>query len=189
MRIKKYIVLHIFITIRLIGHAQSLGEYPLSFLNTSFNTFTQSHELRNVDSSKVNFSTYVRKNTGLFADVYQTKSQVGFNVNRSSISMQMYSDHQGELINRTRLYLNTNTHITIYKNIYAFVGLSGGVVKKSLGNQNTNVQGTASVFDASATAGIYGKQWMIVLSACQIPQSTITPISFEVPFLKSYQMY
>lgn len=170
-------------------YSQTVSEYPVSFLSTSFNTFIQSSEIRNVDSTKINVSSFIRKNTGIFSDVYQSKTQMGINLNHSTISLQFYNDHQGDLIKRNRLYMNYNAHISITRNTQGFAGLSAGMVNKSLGNQNTNVQGTASVFDASAIVGAYGRNWFASFSANQIPQNTITPINFDVPLLRYYQFY
>jgi hypothetical protein len=189
VRFKISILVLFFFTVGISVKAQSLSEYPINFLSNSFNTFIQSNEIRNADSCKVDFTTYIRKNTGLFADVYQTKSQLGFNIKKSTVSFQFYSDHQGELINRSRLYINYNTRITITKKLFAFAGLTAGIINKSLGNQNTDVQGVANTFDASAILGLYAKQWMLVFSANQIPQRTITPIKYGVPLLRYYQMY
>lgn len=189
MKYRIYIVIVVFCSIQKSVISQTLSEYPVSFLSNSFNTFIPSHEIRNVDSCKINFSSYIRKNTGLFNDVYQTKTQIGFNAKKSSISLQFYSDHQGELIGRSRFYLNYNAHVSITKRVIAFAGLSGGIVKKSLGNEKTDVHGVATVFDASAVLGLFGKQWMLVFSANQIPQNKIMPIKFGVPLLRYYQLY
>jgi len=170
-------------------NAQSLQETPIQFLSTSFNTFIQAREIRNTDSCKIFFNSYLRKNTGIFNDVYQTNSQLGTRYKNSTISLQFYSDIQGELISRNRLYAHYNNQIKVSKKLKAFAGISAGIVNKNLGNSTTNIEGSANVFDASAIVGVYSQKFLFLFSALQIPQKTIMPISYEVPLFRYYNMY
>ena len=183
------VVLAIILFFPLATFSQLVNEYPVSFLSTSFNTFMYAKEIRDFDNATWNISTYARKNTGLFSDVYQITSQLGYSRNSSTISALFYTDQQGELISRNRMYIQGNTRISLAEKHFGFLGLSAGLVSKSLGNQQTTSQGTASVFDASAILGVYSKRYLFSFAVMQIPQNAIIPIHFEVPLLRYYQIY
>lgn len=170
-------------------YTQVAPEYPVSILHSSFNTFSFSQEIRGFEEHSVQVNSFIRKNTGLFSDVYQTKTSAGIKVKNSTLSLLAYNDRQSELIQKSRLYINGNTHISFSEHTRGFVGMSIGLVSKTLGNHQTELQGSAMVFDASARLGVYSKQHLLSFAILQIPQNSITPINFTVPLYRHYQTY
>lgn len=181
------------------GRAQQPGLYPLPFVRFQDNYLFDNPAaviLAEPIQLRLIHSTY----TGILNDV-------GFNYLDASASsrhkspgrhfygLMLYSEHETEVLHRTRAYFRYAWNTEVTSGIKLSAGVHAGFFNYSVRATSSSTGSADLVPDASVGVWLTGKKFSAGLSAQQILQNVITPVhrAFELNryfiFITDYRLY
>lgn len=178
-QIKWHMLLCIFFCTQAL-FAQVGSDYPMDISLSTQKNFSLSPSLPNVIQPKYNFAAFQRQYAGIFKDVYQASLYGQYNHKKSLFGLMAYTDRQGNLLKKNRIYGKYTISVPIDKKRFMFVGVYVGLVNKAIGNSTTKLQASTTVPDGGIGLGYYSLRTAAAITICQVPQAIQKPIQTEV---------